>query len=66
MILDTATSIALCEREHGIDTSIEESLKELNFGLVEVVYEWANGMVSYIYIHNSGTSEHHWGRLKCP
>ena len=51
MIQDTATRIALCEREHGIDTSIEECLKELKFGLVEVVYEWASGMVSYIYLH---------------
>ena len=40
-----ATQIALTEREHGIDTSVEEYLKELKFGLVEVVYEWARGMV---------------------
>ena len=48
MIQDAATSIALCEREHGIDTSVEECLNELKFGLVEVVYEWANGMVRVI------------------
>ena len=45
MIQDAATQIALREREHGIDTSVEDYLSELNFGLVEVVYEWANGMV---------------------
>ena len=45
MILDTATQIALREREFGIDTSVEDYLNDLKFGLVEVVYEWANGMV---------------------
>ena len=48
MIEDTATRIALCECEHGIDVSVEESLKELKFGLVEVVHEWACGMVRTI------------------
>ena len=46
MIEETATRIALCEREHGIDVSVEDTLRELKFGLVEVVYEWARGMVS--------------------
>lgn len=45
MIEDVATQIALTEREQGIDTSVEDYLKELKFGLVEVVYEWARGMV---------------------
>ena len=45
MVEDVATQIALTEREHGIDTSVEEYLKELKFRLVEVVYEWARGMV---------------------
>ena len=45
MIRDVATQIALTERQYGIDTSVEEYLKELKFGLVEVVYEWARGMV---------------------
>ena len=46
MVLDVATQIALSERNHGIDTSVEDYLKELKFGLVEVVYEWARGMVN--------------------
>ena len=46
MIEETVTRIALCELEQGIDTSVEDCLKELKFGLVEVVYEWASGMVS--------------------
>ena len=28
-----------------MDTSVEDYLRELKFGLVEVVYEWACGMV---------------------
>ena len=42
--------IVQTERAHGIDTSIDDVLKELNFGLVEVVYEWARGMVCTVYI----------------
>ena len=52
MIQDAATRIAQCEREHGIDTSVEDSLNELKFGLVEVVYEWANGMVRVATVLN--------------
>ena len=40
-----ATTIAETERQFGMDTSVEDSLRELKFGLVEVVYEWARGMV---------------------
>lgn len=50
LIEDTATRIAQTERDHGIDTTVEEALKELNFGLVQVVYEWARGMVNTQYI----------------
>ena len=42
-----ATQIAELERDAGIDVSVEDSLRELKFGLIEVVYEWANGKVSY-------------------
>ena len=41
MIQDTATQIALCERELGIDTSVKDYLNELKFGLVEVVYAYS-------------------------
>jgi len=44
-IMDIAAQIAQMERQFGIDTSVEDYVKELNFGLVEVVYEWANEMV---------------------
>lgn len=30
----------------GLSQTVEEFVGELNFGLVEVVYEWARGMVS--------------------
>ena len=44
-IMDIAAQIGQMERQFGIDTSVEDYMKELNFGLVEVVYEWANEMV---------------------
>lgn len=44
-ILDVAAQIAQTERQFGIDTSVEDYQKELKFGLVEVVYEWAREMV---------------------
>ena len=50
MVEETATRIALCEREQGIDVSVEDSLKVLKFGLVEVVYQWASGMVSTLCV----------------
>ena len=40
-----AAQIAQMERQFGIDTSVEDYQKELKFGLVEVVYEWAREMV---------------------
>ena len=46
-MIDVATQVALKERELGLDSSVEESIKELKFGLVEVVYEWANGLVGF-------------------
>lgn len=50
-ILDVAAQIAQTERQFGIDTSVEDYQKELKFGLVEVVYEWAREMVRmYRYI----------------
>jgi superfamily II RNA helicase len=33
------------QTECGLDLSRHDYLKNLNFGLVEVVYEWARGMV---------------------
>lgn len=45
-ILDVAKQIAETERQFGIDVSVEDYQKNLKFGLVEVVYEWANGKVS--------------------
>ncbi len=36
------------ERHFGLDTSVEDYVRELKFGLVEVVYEWAEGTVRVI------------------
>jgi len=44
-IMDIAAQIAQMERQFGIDISLEDYVKELNFGLVEVVYEWANEII---------------------
>ena len=45
MILDTSTQTVLRECDFGVNTSVEDYLGELNFGLEEVVYEWASSMV---------------------
>lgn len=34
------------QRDCGLDLAVEEYVRGLNFGLVEVVYEWARGMVN--------------------
>ena len=39
--------IARVERECGLDSSDEDALSVLKFGLVEVVYEWARGKVLF-------------------
>ena len=44
-IIDVATQIATLEMQCGINTSVEDFIDELHFGLVEVVYEWACGKV---------------------
>ena len=45
-MLSKATQTAEIEHQFGLDVISEDADKELKFGLVEVVYEWANGMVS--------------------
>ena len=46
-ILRIARELAETERDCGIDTSLDDYERSLKFGLVEVVYEWANGKVQY-------------------
>lgn len=36
--------MAECQRECGLDTTVEEYVGGLHSGLMEVVYEWARGM----------------------
>ena len=43
-ILQMAERIANLQSECGLSTSVEEFKKQYNFGLVEVVFEWARGM----------------------
>ena len=49
-MLSKATQVAEIEHLLGLDVTSEDAIKELKFGLVEVVYEWANGMVS-LHVH---------------
>lgn len=44
-IVEIAKRLASVQRDCGLDVSQEEYLGNLKFGLVEVVYEWARGMV---------------------
>ena len=45
MMLAVARDIADVELRFGLSRSADEYEKELKFGLVEVVYEWAKGKV---------------------
>lgn len=45
-MISMATKLAETERHFGLDVSSEDAVKDLKFGLVEVVFEWARGMVS--------------------
>jgi len=45
-VLKIATNLATLQYDCGLNISIKDYLKVLNWGLVEVVYEWARGMVS--------------------
>ena len=40
----TATSVAECQKDCGLDITVEEYVASLHPGLMEVVYEWARGM----------------------
>ena len=42
-ILEIARRIVECERECGLPVSTDDLLEQLNFGLTQVVYEWAMG-----------------------
>lgn len=45
MMIKLAVSLAHLQRECGLDISVDEQCRKLNFNLMEVVYEWARGMV---------------------
>ena len=44
-ILGIVTQIAEMEMRCGLNTTVDESVEMLHFGLVEVVYKWAKGVV---------------------
>ena len=41
-----ATRIGEIQREKGMDMPVEDFVDQFRFGLTQVVYEWARGMVS--------------------
>jgi antiviral helicase SKI2 len=44
IILNIATNVAEIQRQAGLDVSVEDYVRDhVNFGLLEVVYEWSNG-----------------------
>ncbi|XP_057289644.1 SKI2 subunit of superkiller complex protein-like [Hydractinia symbiolongicarpus] len=44
LVKETAKRVAICQKQCGLDVTVEECVGELHFGLVEVIYEWARGM----------------------
>lgn len=42
-VTDTAKRVAECQKECGLDITVEEYVGSLHIGLIEVVYEWAKG-----------------------
>ena len=44
-ILACAQRLVTLQNENGINVVMEEVIGNLKFGLIEVVYEWARGMV---------------------
>jgi len=46
-----AKYVASIERGCGLDVTSEDAVRELKFGLTEVVYRWAQGEVCvFIYV----------------
>lgn len=44
-VMTIARSLGRLQRDHGLPIDPEENIKlNLNFGLVDVVYEWARGV----------------------
>lgn len=44
-VVTIARSLGRLQRDHGLPIDPEENIKlNLNFGLVDVVYEWARGV----------------------
>jgi antiviral helicase SKI2 len=49
IILMIAQEIAEVEKSCGLNTSVDDYQRQFKFGLVEVVYEWANGKVRSLH-----------------
>lgn len=47
IVLTYARKVAQIQADCGLPISVEDYINGLKFGLVEVVYEWARGLVSF-------------------
>ncbi|KAI6656623.1 Helicase SKI2W [Oopsacas minuta] len=56
-LLEIAKCIVNCERECDLPVSDDDLLEQLNFGLVEVVYEWAMGKTFAEIMENTQVHE---------
>ena len=56
-ILDTAKRIMECERDCQLQVANDDILEQLNFGLVEVVHEWALGKTFAEIMENTEVHE---------
>jgi len=52
-MIEITKKLASKQKEYGLDLSEDEYVASLKFGLVEVVYEWARGMVCLIFLFSS-------------
>lgn len=50
IVLSYAKKLAELQAECGLSISVEDYVGSFRFGLVEVVYEWAKGLVSFFFI----------------
>lgn len=48
MVKSVAEKLGQIQKKHIKDFVVADYVSEFKFGLVEVVYEWARGMVSHV------------------
>ena len=46
--MDVATRIGICQRDHKLKMAVDDYVEQFHFNLMEVVHEWAKGLVSMV------------------